>query len=128
MTRWFSVLGLLLSMPLAQACGLDGAAMKSVGDGLSMFYRHQPLAVAQPVVFEFRFCRGAKPWQPSRFKLDAVMPAHGHGMNYRARISPAGAGAYHVDGLLFHMPGLWRVVVEFADDDRSERIELDYRI
>ncbi len=40
--------------------------------------------------------------------VDAEMPAHRHGMNYRATVQPAGAGRYVVQGLMFHMPGRWR--------------------
>ena len=42
-------------------------------------------------------------------KVDADMPAHRHGMNYLATVRSAGAGAYRAEGLMFHMPGVWRL-------------------
>ena len=41
---------------------------------------------------------------PARtLRVDAGMPEHRHGMNYRARVSAAGPGRDVAEGLLFHM-------------------------
>lgn len=45
-------------------------------------------------------------------RVDAQMPEHRHGMNYRARVSSAGDGRYVAEGLLFHMPGRWQLVFD----------------
>ena len=45
--------------------------------------------------------------------VDATMPAHRHGMNYRARVRPGDApGTWRAEGLLMHMPGEWRLTVD----------------
>lgn len=46
-----------------------------------------------------------------QFSLNAIMPAHQHGMNYRPVVSSSSHGTYVVDGLVFHMSGLWRINV-----------------
>ncbi|MXU65091.1 hypothetical protein [Oceanomicrobium pacificus] len=58
--------------------------------------------------------------------VTATMPAHGHGMNYRPTIRQDGAGAYRIDGLLFHMPGLWRIeaVLQAAGETRRYAAEV----
>lgn len=46
-----------------------------------------------------------------RFTLNAIMPAHQHGMNYQPIISQSADGNFVADGLVFHMPGIWRITV-----------------
>jgi len=43
--------------------------------------------------------------------VDATMPAHRHGMNYRPRIEANGPGRWRADGLMLHMPGQWRLTI-----------------
>ncbi|MFT3818547.1 MAG: hypothetical protein QM750_13065 [Rubrivivax sp.] len=45
-------------------------------------------------------------------KVDAEMPAHRHGMNYRPTIRALGDGRFRAEGLLLHMPGRWRFSFE----------------
>ena len=44
-------------------------------------------------------------------RVDATMPAHRHGMNYRPSVHNEGAGRWRVEGLLWHMSGLWELQV-----------------
>jgi hypothetical protein len=62
---------------------------------------------------------------PSALRVDAQMPAHRHGMNYRARVSPQGDGRYRAEGLLFHMPGKWQFVFDVERPGRTERLTAD---
>jgi hypothetical protein len=49
-------------------------------------------------------------------KIDADMPAHKHGMNYKPKISQTSSG-YVAEGMMFHMPGKWRVTFELVPKD-----------
>jgi hypothetical protein len=62
---------------------------------------------------------------PSALRVDAQMPAHRHGMNYRARVAPQGDGRYRAEGLLFHMPGKWQLVFDVERPGRTERLTAD---
>jgi hypothetical protein len=62
---------------------------------------------------------------PSGLRVDAQMPAHRHGMNYRARVAPQGDGRYRAEGLLFHMPGKWQFVFDLERPSRTERLTAD---
>jgi hypothetical protein len=62
---------------------------------------------------------------PSALRVDAQMPAHRHGMNYRARVAPQGDGRYRAEGLLFHMPGKWQFVFDLERPGRTERLTAD---
>lgn len=50
------------------------------------------------------------------------MPAHGHGMNYKAEIKALGRGRFQADGLLFHMPGRWEIVFDVRSGGASDQI------
>ena len=57
-------------------------------------------------------------------RVDAQMPEHRHGMNYRARVSTTGERRYVAEGLLFHMPGRWQLVFDVeraGPEDRATR-------
>lgn len=58
-------------------------------------------------------------------RVDAQMPEHRHGMNYRPRVSASGDGRYVAEGLLFHMPGRWELVFDVERDGRMERLATD---
>lgn len=81
-----------------------------------------PPAVARHFSLLFTVCGRGAPAAPEAVSVDARMPAHGHGMNYRASISPLGDGRYRADGLMFHMPGRWELLFVVRGDGRSERI------
>jgi hypothetical protein len=109
----------------AQACELPpGVRVESARVALS--YRTSPpkIAVGQPFVLELAAC--AKQGAPvsSGIKLDAQMPEHRHGMNYRPSVEPLGGGRYRSEGWLFHMPGRW----EFIFDMGGERLTHSVRI
>jgi hypothetical protein len=51
----------------------------------------------------------------TRISLDATMPAHGHGMNYRPKAAEVGPGHYRFTGLMLHMPGRWQILIDLYD-------------
>ncbi len=53
--------------------------------------------------------------------IDAAMPHHRHGMNQYPAVTKIEAGRYHVDGMLFHMPGYWEIYVDVANGPAVER-------
>ena len=71
-----------------------------------------PLQAGKPFALDIWLCSDAPAGHPTRVAVDAEMPAHKHGMNYRAVVKPAGAQRYRAEGLLFHMPGRWRFLFE----------------
>jgi hypothetical protein len=59
---------------------------------------------------------------PALVRVDADMPAHRHGMNYRPSLAAGGEGRYVADGLLFHMPGRWRLLFDVEREGRRARL------
>jgi hypothetical protein len=58
-------------------------------------------------------------------RVDAHMPEHRHGMNYRPTVAATGVGRYRAEGLLFHMPGRWQLLFDVDRDGRTERLATD---
>ena len=71
-----------------------------------------PIALSRPFVLLVTLC----PADARLLRVDATMPEHRHGMNYRPSLHDLGGGAWRVDGLLWHMAGRWelRLDVEVA--------------
>lgn len=87
-------------------------------------YRTEPkdLTVGAHVAIELAVCAADSAQPVESLVVDADMPAHRHGMNYRPSIVALGGGRYRAEGLLFHMPGRWRLIVELRAGDRVERL------
>ncbi|MGB5330701.1 MAG: hypothetical protein WBO58_21015 [Gammaproteobacteria bacterium] len=119
----------LVSLPLL-ACGFANGERVAPGDDLMLHYRIKspPLTVAQHFSMQFLLCRDATTLAIEDFKLDASMPVHGHGMNYKASINWLDNGLVEASGMLFHMPGQWRVTVNLSYDGVARQTQLDFEI
>ena len=62
---------------------------------------------------------------PVLTRVDADMPEHRHGMNYRPTLAAKGPGRYEAEGFLFHMPGRWRVSFDVEGGGRRTRLATD---
>jgi hypothetical protein len=91
------------------------------GDGVRVAFiaRPMPLPLNQHFALELAPCDGAR--AATALQVDADMPAHRHGMNYRASVAPLRDGVYRAQGLMFHMPGRWRVIVDVTVDGHTRR-------
>jgi hypothetical protein len=79
--------------------------------------RPWPIAVGQHFAVDGVVCGPAGQAAPVLLRVDAEMPLHRHGMNYRATVQMQGDGRFVADGLMFHMPGRWRFVFEIDPGD-----------
>jgi len=58
-------------------------------------------------------------------RVDAWMPAHRHGMNYRPSVVAKSPGSFRAEGLLLHMPGRWELVFEVGGERLTAAHVLD---
>jgi hypothetical protein len=81
-----------------------------------------PLPLAEFFAVDFELCArdGGSVEAP---RVDATMPEHGHGMNYRPTVAAQGKGRFRADGLLLHMPGRWQL--DFAVGGEVLRTAVD---
>lgn len=116
----------------ATAAGLDctrpEADMRLTRDGHLLLARSLPMPppIAAPFALDILICRDGAP-VGGRLSFDARMPAHGHGMNYRPRLTRRPQGEVRIEGLLLHMPGFWEATVTLREDGRTLRFTFPLR-
>jgi hypothetical protein len=67
-----------------------------------------PLVVGRAFTLAMRLC----PEAAKVLRVDATMPEHRHGMNYRPSVRLLAPGRWQAEGLLWHMAGRWELAVE----------------
>jgi len=82
-----------------------------------------PVKIGEPFTVDILVCADQQP-ETGSLKLDATMPAHRHGMNYKPEIQPVADNIYRVSGMFFHMPGEWQITVDLLSDDIMQRFFL----
>lgn len=78
----------------------------------------QTIAVGQPFALLVTLC----PAQAQLLRVDATMPEHRHGMNYRASVTALSDGRWRVEGLLWHMSGRWELTLDVLDQGVEYRL------
>ncbi len=113
--------GLAAACPPASADGHRLAA-----DGVELAWRVDgaaasaaPVPLAEPFSLQLRLC----PPQAELRAVDASMPAHRHGMNYRPTLHALGDGRWRADGLLWHMAGTWALRFDVHLDGRTRVLQ-----
>ncbi len=119
-----------LSTPAWADCPLDlgrGTGLVVFSSHYLLAFRAEPLRieVGEPFSLLVNACtRSDKPAE--LVAVDAQMPEHRHGMNYRPTIVSLGNGRYRVDGMVFHMPGRWELNLDVRDGEESERLSHEF--
>ena len=120
--RWAVALAGGVLATAAQACPLsaaDGAPLQA--DGVQAAWTvlgGTPIRVGEHFALIVRAC----PADAELLKIDAVMPAHRHGMNYRPSITALGAGRWRVEGLMWHMSGQWELRLDLRHNGRVQSL------
>jgi hypothetical protein len=104
--------------PRGRAAGADAAVV----------FRTVPPAIAVGTLFKVEaiVCGGTTP--PVLTRVDARMPEHRHGMNYRPTLAATSPGRYVAEGFLFHMPGRWQFVFDVEAGGRRTRLTTDVNV
>jgi len=119
-------LSLVLAVPAWADCPLDlgrGTGWVVFSDHYMIAFRPEPMRieVGEPFALLFNVC--TKNGNPAELvAVEATMPEHKHGMNYRPTIVAAGDGRYRAEGMVFHMPGRWEVAMDVRAGEESERL------
>jgi hypothetical protein len=83
--------------------------------------------LGQPFDVEFLTCEETST-PIKQVKVEATMPMHNHGMNYLPEITTTGENRYKATGMLFHMPGKWRISLETQGADKTDRFVLEISV
>jgi hypothetical protein len=118
MRRWLIRLSLLAVAPAALACELPGGPAQTLqSNNYIVVYRTGPLKTGEHFAMDFAVCPA-----PESVRVDAWMPEHRHGMNYRPEVRAQGGGRYRAEGLMLHMAGNWEFVFEVRSGGKTERL------
>ena len=93
--------------------------------GVILVYRTVPPTIEVGKHFSLDALVCADSGTPVLERVDATMPEHRHGMNYRATVGAKGPGRYVAEGLMFHMPGLWQLVFDVERAGQRTRLTSD---
>jgi hypothetical protein len=93
-------------------------------------YRWDPaeLKVGRFFAAEVIACKVPHAEPVREIRLDATMPAHGHGMNYRPAAKSTAPGHYRFTGLMLHMAGTWRVTIDLVQGNKRVRLTHDLKL
>ncbi len=95
------------------ACEIDDGLANVLESGVvRVGWSSSPAKIKVGEPFEIQV--GVCPSGASLHQVQANMPLHRHGMNYRPTIHPMGEGRWRVQGLVWHMSGLWQLVISVA--------------
>jgi hypothetical protein len=114
---------LLLAGPAATLadCPAAPAGAQTLRDGdLSAAWWPEPatITVGQPFVLQLQLC----PAQAVLLRVDATMPEHRHGMNYKPSLKALGGGRWRAEGLLWHMAGRWELRLDVRAGGAERRL------
>ena len=116
----------------AQRCGDSlGADLRTVqSERYVVAYTTTPakIAVGEHFVVDFAVCPRADAGAPQAVRVDAAMPEHRHGMNYRAGVTAKAPGLYRAEGLLFHMRGRWDLTFDVVAPGGTEHLSSTIRL
>ena len=123
---WAALAGALAAPAAEASCpSLTGEPARTLESArYRLAYRTLPakIAVGQHFSVEVAVCARDSAAAPESVAVDAHMPEHRHGMNYRTTVTPQTDGRYRADGLMFHMPGRWELVFDVRAGGRTERL------
>ena len=111
--------GAAVLVVLALAAAAARASCPPAGP-VQVHWRSEParIGVGQP----FRLVLDLCPARARLLALDATMPEHRHGMNYRPTLMALGGGRWRADGLLWHMSGRWELRFDVILDDQPQTL------
>jgi hypothetical protein len=87
-----------------------------------------PIQVSEFFTLEIAVCPREGQPRPATLRVDADMPAHKHGMNYRPSVRPQGPERFVAEGLMFHMPGQWELTFDVNVGAARETLRSPVRI
>jgi len=108
----------------------DLSATGASGMRLQVFSELSPLAINRIHRWRIRL-RDADdlPFAARRLELSGGMPEHDHGLPTVPVASPTGEpGEFLLEGMRFHMPGLWRLDFTLVGAEGPETITLEFRL
>lgn len=126
-----AAIGVLLA-GATQACEVPVLehARRLDDSGSSLVWRFVPPQpkIGEFFAVEFGGCAHGGPISAETVRIDATMPAHRHGMNFKPQIATLRPGVLRAEGMMFHMPGTWQLSFEQRSPAGVTRLTADVEI
>lgn len=114
---------LALSGHAAQAaCDLLPGLTKVTGQNVTLVFKTQPQPIKVGELFKVDITLCPKVGPLKSIGVDATMPEHKHGMNYKPTIRKNSSDSFSAEGLMFHMPGRWQFAFDVETGAGRERV------
>ncbi|MDG2118859.1 MAG: FixH family protein [Gammaproteobacteria bacterium] len=73
--------------------------------------------------------RNNKPVSDANVTLTGGMPNHDHGLPTQPEVtSESEPGRYIVDGIRFHMPGLWQIIINISGTEPLDTATIEFKL
>lgn len=113
----------LLGSSLAWAsCEATGGARRVEGRDLVLAFKTRPAKIKVGELFAVDVAVCPKNGTVKGMAVDASMPEHKHGMNYKPTVKKSATDGFTATGLMFHMPGRWQFAFEVDSSAGRERL------
>lgn len=109
---------------MAAGCELPAGDMRLSSARYEAVVKHvpDPIVTGRHFALDIAICPKPGARAPESLRVDASMPEHRHGMNYKPSIKEQQGGRYRAEGLIFHMAGRWELVLEVRAAGSTERL------
>ena len=127
---WMGValLATCISTVVFAQCDPRPGALRAEGREAVVLFQPRPAPMKAGELFALDVMVCSKHGEARALAVDATMPEHKHGMNYKPVVKRGAAGAFAVTGFMFHMPGRWQLVFEVDTSAGRERVLHDVTI
>ncbi len=108
--------------PAFAACEAKPGATRAVSQNAVVLFqpRPAPIKVGELFALDVEVC--VTKGEMRGVTVDATMPEHKHGMNYKPVVKKSAGNAWSATGLMFHMPGRWQFVFDVDTGAGRERV------
>ena len=111
----------------AAATPSHAVELTATGEHYAVTWQFAPPKVGELFVVDLTLTDVAgKPLASPTLKIDATMPAHGHGMMTDPELKQTGPTRWHAEGLKLHMHGAWQFEARVESAGVKERLTAAY--
>lgn len=107
----------------------DLAVSSAAGLDIAIFSELSPLAINRIHSWHIRVSRQGETVEDAQISLTGGMPDHDHGLPTQpAMTGHTAAGDVIIEGIRFHMPGRWQIVLDITVAGATEQLVLDFEL
>ena len=104
-------------------------ANSSQGYIVKVFSDSNPIVLNRIHEWQLSIERDNKPVSEANITLTGGMPNHNHGLPTQPEVtSESEPGLYFFVGILFHLPGLWKIIFNISGNDSEDTATIEFKL